>query len=150
MDFQERQKQIYELSSFISEQEKWLEGVLGKLRWTKEYLSSVRDIKIYIYWRPFTNPTFVQNKANLEQCPYNASHYVPSSSLESHKVRCWYSSLGVKVDRETVHTLASTGAFYDTSNIPHLHIGMSHFCFLKHVYSLRYDLDISLLFRSRY
>lgn len=45
MDFQERQKQIYELSSFISEQEKWLEGVLGKLRWTKEYLSSVRDIK---------------------------------------------------------------------------------------------------------
>ena len=45
MDFQERQKQIYELSSFISEQEKWLEGVLGKLQWTKEYLSSVSDIK---------------------------------------------------------------------------------------------------------
>ena len=44
MDFQERQKQIYELSSFISEQEKWLEGVLGKLQWTKGYLTSVGEI----------------------------------------------------------------------------------------------------------
>ena len=131
MDFQERQKQIYELSSFISEQEKWLEGVLGRLQWTKECLSSVGEIKIIRVAATLyqSTPMYVpiQTKTSLEQCPYNANHYVPSSSLESHKTRCWYSSLGVKVDAETAQNLASTGAFYGRSDIPHIHIGMSHF-----------------------
>jgi hypothetical protein len=133
MDFQERQKQIYELSSFISEQEKWLEGVLGKLQWTKEYLSSVGEIKncaCGVDPLPIPPLSPIQN---LEQCPYNANHYVPSSSLESHKARCWYSNQGVKLDRETAQTLASTGAFYGRFEIPHIHIGMSHFkvCILQ-------------------
>ena len=42
MDFQERQKQLCHLSSFVNEQEKWLDSVLGKLQWTRENLSSVR------------------------------------------------------------------------------------------------------------
>ncbi len=132
MDFQERQKQIYELSSFINEQEKWLEGVLGKLQWTKEYLNSVGEVKTVhvastLYQSHLLSSIQANANANLEQCPYNANHYVPSSSLESHKARCWYSSRGIKVDRETAQTLASTGAFYGRSKIPHIHIGMSNF-----------------------
>ena len=127
MDFQERQKQIYELSSFISEQEKWLEGVLGKLQWTKEYLSSVSELNTHVIATLYQSTRLnTQTRASLEQCPYNTNHYVPSSSLESHKARCWYSSQGVRVNRETAQTLATTGDFYGESDIiPHIHIGTS-------------------------
>lgn len=59
MEFQDRQKRIYELSSFISEQEKWLKGVLGKLQWTKEYLSSVGNIKYTCVGDPLPIHIFV-------------------------------------------------------------------------------------------
>ena len=129
MDCEERQKQVYGLSSFITEQEKWLEDVLGKLQWTKEYISSVCEKKdtggvVTTLYRPV--PIFLQANASFEQCPYNAGHYVPSSSLESHKAKCCYSNLGIKMDSETSQSVPSTRTFYSESNIPHVLIGMSY------------------------
>ena len=132
MDFEEHQKQVYELSSFISEQEKWLECVLGKLQWTKEYLSSVREVEVRVVTTLYQYTPCIQANASLEQCPYNVHHYVPSSSLESHKAKCWYSSQGVKMNSETAQSLASTNAFYSQSDIPHAHIGTWLYN-LKHV-----------------
>ena len=86
MDFQERQKQIYELSSFISEQEKWLEGVLGKLQWTKEYLSSVSEVNqnLRMWYRPFTNhPTYPQPRLTLTWSN------VPTTPITMFPARLW-------------------------------------------------------------
>lgn len=99
------------------------QGILEFCKWSEPKFAHVVST---FYQSSHLSST--QTNANLEQCPYNANHYVPSSSLERHKARCWYSSQGVKVDRETAQTLASTGAFYGgRSNIPHIHIGMPHF-----------------------
>ena len=70
---------------------------------------------------------FHQSSTCLEQCPYDTNHYVPSSSLESHKARCWYSSQGVKLGREDAELLAARGAFYEQTNIPQTHISMYYF-----------------------
>ena len=61
----------------------------------------------------------------LQRCPYDPKHYVPGSSLETHKVKCWYGTHGVKVDTNTAQILTSRSTFYgEGSTIPHIHIGM--------------------------
>ena len=40
MDFQEQQKELCQLSSFINNQERWIDSVLGRLGWTKDGLRS--------------------------------------------------------------------------------------------------------------
>lgn len=65
----------------------------------------------------------IQGDVSLKQCPYNANHFVPSSSLEAHKIKCWYVSHGVDVDGKTAEMLTCSSNFYTSSNIPSVHIG---------------------------
>lgn len=65
-----------------------------------------------------------KDNARLEQCPHNPNHFVPSASLEAHKVKCWYSSaLGTEVDSEAVQKLVCGSNFYAGTNIARLEIG---------------------------
>ena len=62
----------------------------------------------------------------MEKCPYNPNHYISVSSLEAHKIKCWYSTRGVKVDSDTAQMLTSRSTFYsDSTSVPYVHIGTS-------------------------
>lgn len=90
------------------------------------------------------------NHPELSQCPFNAHHYVPSSSLEEHKKKCQCAVLlGTDIhdlDMEELSLLNTNTSFlYKDSNIEGVVIG--NFPFFVLCVLLNFMLSLTLIIR---
>lgn len=70
----------------------------------------------------------IQVSPSLVQCPFNANHYVPSSSLKDHSEKCQYARvLGTdiyKLDHDELATLKAEPSFlYQNFTVEAAHVG---------------------------
>ena len=115
--FLERQKELCLLSSFIETQEEWLKGWISSLGWTVQSLQQEEGWEVRR--ESNTTPVLSQSHSDLTQtlvqCPFDARHFVPRSSLGDHSKKCQFASaLGTdihKIDLEEFHDLEADQSF---------------------------------------